>query len=75
MSAYFPSQPRKVSWYFLVAYWVVTFPDILLIVASPGFTKAVCMDANVFEHNLLVDVLYHWFAYPHEQMKPGSFIF
>ena len=39
MNAYFPSQPRKAIWYFLLAYWVVTFLGILLTIASVAIFK------------------------------------
>jgi hypothetical protein len=33
ISAYFPSQPHKALWYFVIAYWIVTILGILLTIA------------------------------------------
>lgn len=39
MHEYFPSEPRKAIWYFLLAYWVVTFLGILLTIAFSAIVK------------------------------------
>lgn len=39
MNTYFPSQPRRAIWYFVLAYWVVTFLGILLTVAFAAIFK------------------------------------
>ena len=33
MQFYLPSQPRKATWYFVLAYWIVTILGILLTIA------------------------------------------
>jgi len=33
MRSYLPSQPRKATWYFVLAYWIVTLLGILLTIA------------------------------------------
>lgn len=48
MLSYLPSQPRKATWYFLFAYWIVTILGILLtIVFAAIFQPLSAQELNV----------------------------
>jgi hypothetical protein len=39
MNSYLPAQPRKATWYFILAYWIVTVLGILLTIAFAAIFK------------------------------------